>query len=558
MDYIFLNSAGQTLFVRSDIEEGHFVRQENTLTATFPFDKSKEIKDGQRIAFRDPANDSVIQVFEIRNVQNKSVDYSQSITAEHICISELSDEHINKTEITNKTAGQALTTALTGTLWSVGTNTASGTQDADFSRGSVWDAVCTIRENWNVFISPRIVISSAGVITGRYLDIAPAQGSYQGLRLSVRKNLYDPCVTYDDSEVLTALYGYGGTVDKAQASGDDKQEELTFASVVWTATSEHPAKPSGQTYIEYPEKTALYGRNGRARFGYYQNGSITDPEVLLQKTWESLKNTCDPKVTIQGTVKDLYRFGYGGKPVTLHQTAIVEIEETGELLNLDVICCDTDLVNPDNTQVEIGAYIPNIIYINRETNKRASGGGGGGGRGQTNEEDGTLQTYADLERYNNMIRMVVGTKDGQNYIQAGQIALSINEQDASTRILLQADVIDIDGIITALEAKTLGVGGLTVEGRSTFKQGADFEAGLATDSNAPINCGGVVNADSGFTVGGISGDKATWQTETIPTLSFSSRYNFVYRSNGTDYTALGSVVGSHGTKTIHYLGSATT
>lgn len=558
MDYIFLNSAGQTLFVRSDIEEGHFVRQENTLTATFPFDKSKEIKDGQRVAFRDPANDSVIQVFEIRNVQNKSVDHSQSITAEHICISELSDEHINKTEITNKTAGEALTTALTGTLWSVGTDTTSGTQDADFSRGSVWDAVCTIRENWNVFISPRIVISSAGVITGRYLDIAPAQGSYQGLRLSVRKNLYDPCVTYDDSEVLTALYGYGGTVDKAQASGDDKQEELTFASVVWTATSEHPAKPSGQTYLEYPEKTALYGRNGRARFGYYQNGSITDPEVLLQKTWESLKNTCDPKVTIQGTVKDLYRFGYGGQPVTLHQTAIIEIEETGELLNLDVICCDTDLVNPDNTQVEIGAYIPNIIYINRETNKRASGGGGGGGRGQTNEEDGTLQTYADLERYNNMIRMVVGTKDGQNYIQAGQIALSINEQDASTRILLQADVIDIDGIITALEAKTLGVGGLTVEGRSTFKQGADFEAGLATDSNANINCGGVVNADSGFTVGGISGDKATWQTETIPTLSFSSRYNFVYRLNGTDYTALGYLVGSHGSKTIHYLGSATT
>lgn len=553
MDYIFLNSAGQTLFVRSDIEEGHFVRQENTLTATFHFDKSKEIKDGQRVAFRDPANDSVIQVFEIRNVQNKSVDYSQSITAEHICISELSDEHINKTEITNKTAGQALTTALTGTLWSVGTNTASGTQDADFSRGSVWDAVCTVRDNWNVFISPRIVISSAGVITGRYLDIAPAQGSYQGLRLSVRKNLYDPCVTYDDSEVLTALYGYGGTVDKAQASGDDKQEELTFASVVWTATSEHPAKPSGQTYIEYPEKTALYGRNGRARFGYYQNGSITDPEVLLQKTWESMKNTCDPKVTIQGTVKDLYRFGYGGQPVTLHQTAIVEIEETGELLNLDVICCDTDLVNPDNTQVEIGAYIPNIIYINRETNKRASGGGGGGGRGQTNKEDEDIQYYVDFFKLDDKVGMIVGTKDGVDYVKADQISLAINQSTGESIALIRATHIIMEGN-TTIEDLMSGVAQINIlDVKDLYAEQLVVDLTMSADS---ADFTQTVSA-SGYLING-DNTVATWQTETIPTLSFSNRYNFVYRSNGTDYTALGSVVGSHGSKTIHYLGSATT
>lgn len=553
MDYIFLNSAGQILFVRSDIEEGHFVRQENTLTATFPFDKSKEIKDGQRIAFRDPANDSVIQVFEIRNVQNKSVDYSQSITAEHICISELSDEHINKTEITNKTAGQALTTALTGTLWSVGTNTASGTQDADFSRGSVWDAVCTIRDNWNVFISPRIVISSAGVITGRYLDIAPAQGTYQGLRLSVRKNLYDPCVTYDDSEVLTALYGYGGTVDKAQSSGDDKQEELTFASVVWTATSEHPAKPSGQTYLEYPEKTALYGRNGRARFGYYQNGSITDPEVLLQKTWESLKNTCDPKVTIQGTVKDLYRFGYGGQPVTLHQTAIVEIEETGELLNLDVICCDTDLVNPDNTQVEIGAYIPNIIYINRETNKRASGGGGGGGRGQTNKEDEDIQYYVDFFKLDDKVGMIVGTKDGVDYVKADQISLAINQSTGESIALIRATHIIMEGN-TTIEDLMSGVAQINIlDVKDLYAEQLVVDLTMSADS---ADFTQTVSA-SGYLING-DNTVATWQTETIPTLSFSNRYNFVYRSNGTDYTALGSVVGSHGSKTIHYLGSATT
>lgn len=551
MDYIFLNSAGQTLFVRSDIEEGHFVRQENTLTATFPFDKTKEIKDGQRVAFRDPANDSVIQVFEIRNVQNKSVDYSQSITAEHICISELSDEHINKTEITNKTAGQALTTALTGTLWSVGTNTASGTQDADFSRGSVWDAVCTIRDNWNVFISPRIVISSAGVITGRYLDIAPAQGTYQGLRLSVRKNLYDPCVTYDDSEVLTALYGYGGTVDKAQASGDDKQEELTFASVVWTATSEHPAKPSGQTYLEYPEKTALYGRNGRARFGYYQNGNITDPEVLLQKTWESLKNTCDPKVTIQGTVKDLYRFGYGGQPVTLHQTAIVEIEETGELLNLDVICCDTDLVNPDNTRVEIGAYIPNIIYINRETNKRASGGGGGGGRGQTNKEDEDIQYYVDFFKLDDKVGMIVGTKDGVDYVKADQISLAINQSTGESIALIRATHIIMQGN-TTIEDLMSGVAQINIlDVKDLYAEQLVVDLTMVADSADFTHS---VSA-SGYLING-NDNVAKWQTYTARKVTLSNSFAFRYEtSGGASYgTVNGRIVTGYSDTVLHYLG----
>jgi phage minor structural protein len=307
------------------------------VSADFPFDPAKKIERGMRIAFRDPATDN-IEVFEIRVVVNQEPDHFQQITAEHIALSELSDEHINTTEITDKTAAQALTTALTGTLWSVGTNTASGTQSADISRGSVWDAVNTIQTNWNVYITPRVVISSAGAITGRYLDIAPAQGVWRGLRFSVHKNMTDPAVTYNDEEVLTALYGYGGNVDVPQQEGDDETEELTFADVVWTATADHPAKPADQTYLEWPEKTALYGRNGRPRFGYYQNGNIKDAQILLEKTWEALKKTADPKISISGTVTDLYRLGYKDEPVRLHDLAIVEIEETGEVFQKDVIC----------------------------------------------------------------------------------------------------------------------------------------------------------------------------------------------------------------------------
>ena len=450
MECIFLNTAGTTLFVRDDMESGHWVQEQMNVTAEFPFDAGKVIQIGQRIAFRDPATDT-LEVFEIVNVVNQEPDHYQQITAEHICIAELSDEHINKQEITDKTAAQALTTALTGTLWSVGNNSASGTQSADLSRGSVWDAVNTIQQNWNVYITPRVTISSSGTITGRYLDIAPAQGTWRGLRLSVRKNLTDPAVTYDDSDVYTALYGYGGSVDVPQASGDDQTEELTFADVVWTATAEHPAKPSGQVYLEWPEKTAIYGRNGRPRYGYYQNANIKDASVLLQKTWESLQQSCEPKISISGTCVDLYRLGYKDQPIRLHDMAIVEIEETGEQFYRQVICNDVDLVDPTGTRPEIGDYVQNIVYIQRETNEKASGGGGGGGgRGSmTNLEDEDLKWYTEFIKNKNQIGMVIKKKNGTNYIDAAAIALSINEWDESTSAYINADHVNISATNTA-------------------------------------------------------------------------------------------------------------
>ena len=631
MDCIFLNAAGTTLFARDDMESGHWVQQEMNLTADFPFVSGKKIERGMRIAFRSPVDDS-LQVFEVRIVTNQEPDHYQQITAEHICISELTDEHINSTEITNKTAAQALTTALTGTLWSVGNNTASGTQSADFSRGSVWDAVNTIQQNWNVYITPRVVISSAGVITGRYLDIAPAGGVWRGVRLSVRKNMLDPAVTYDDEDVYTALYGYGGNVEVAQTTGDDQTEELTFADVVWSSTSSHPAKPSGQTYLEWPEKTALYGRNGRPRYGYYQNGSIKDANVLLQKTWESLQQCAEPKISITGTVVDLYRLGYHDEPIQLHDTAIVEIEETGEQFSKEIICCDIDLIDPTGSRVEIGDYIPNIIYINRDTaNKASGGGGGGGGRGMTKLEDEESKYETWFEKTDRLIGMFAGIKDGEDYLKVGEICLAINESDdilanikadhvnisatstahmlsgsivydaqgrlvlkestgggiytehtsggttttvgiwdqgnltggvmvqqingqTGTKLTLQADVIDINGVITALQSKAISCGNLDVQGTIDATGTIYSEVNLYAEGN--VICNGKIVADS-FEAGGTN-HAISWKAPTVVTsVSVSDEHSYLY--GGADLEPTGRSTGrvllsTPSTTTLHYLG----
>lgn len=430
MQTTFLNAAGVVLFARDDMEQGNWTQEEYTVNATFPFVAGKVIERGQRMAFRDPATNT-LEFFEVRNVTNIEPEHYQQIIAEHIVVAELSDEHIDTTEITDKTAAQALTTALSGTLWASGTSTVSGTSSADIARGSVWQAVSTIMSNWNCYISPRVTVNSEGAITGRYLDIAPAKGVWRGVRLSISKNMTDASVVYDDTEVLTALFGYGGSVDVAQSGQDDKTETLTFADVVWTATSGHPAKPAGQKYLEDPVKTALYGRNGRARFGYYQNGDIKDANVLLQKTWKALQQTSSPKISITGTVSDLYRLGYADQPLRLHDTAIVEIAETGETFQKEIIKLDVDLVDPTATRPEIGDYIANIVYINRETNERTTGGGGGGGRGKTNAEDDDSETWSAIEKTNNMIALVVGTRNGDNYVKAGEIGLAINKSGTS-------------------------------------------------------------------------------------------------------------------------------
>ena len=419
MTFLFFTAANVPIFTRSDAESAVWTVEEMGLQCLFPYDPDKVIQRGQIIGF--PDDTGAYQAFEIRKVRTYEPDHYQEIWAEHIAISQLTDEHFGTAEWTNITASAALTALLAGTGWSVGNVTASGTSSADISMGSVWQDVRTIEKNWNVYITPRIVLGASG-ITGRYLDIAPAQGTWRGIRLALDKNADEIGVTIDDTSLVTALYGYGRNVETSGATAP-----LTFGSVVWTATADHPAKPSGQTYIEDPAATAAYGRNGRPRFGFYQNGDISDPNVLLEKTWEALRISTAPTVTIDCMVRDLYRLGYADQPIRLHDTAIVEIKPTGTKLQLEIIRLVVDLIDPTATRPTIGAYIPNIIYIDREISNHATGGGGG--RGQTNleKEITEFNTEITANAYQISLRAYQLDMDNVENILA-QAGMEINSQ----------------------------------------------------------------------------------------------------------------------------------
>lgn len=587
MNFLFFSAANTPLFSRDDAESAEHTHEEMSLTALFPYDPDKVIQRGMRIGYTDSLG--VFQVFEIRKAKTYEPDHYQEITAEHIAVAELTDEFFAATEWTNITAQAALTALLTGTLWSVGTVTSSGTSSANIGNGNVWQDVRTIEANWNVTITPRITVTASG-ITGRYLDIAPAGGTWRGLRLSLEKNLDDAAVTWDDSNTKTALYGFGKSVD---VQGQADPQPLTFADVVWTATAEHPAKPSGQTYLEDPAATTAYGRNGRARFGFYQNGDIDDAEVLLEKTLETLKTVNVPDVSIDGSVRDLQRLGFVDVPLRLHDLALVEIRPTGVILQKEINRLTEDLLNPTASRVNIGTYIPNIIYINRDTAQRASGGGGGSG-GQTNAEYQAEEFYTQINANKYQISLKASQRDleslddrltGEIQIEAGKItqivtnvgadgtvtaasiALSINNAGSSAAINAQniylngttivkngSDLIAPGGWFTNLYA---GSGAFYVEGTDIRAYNKIYaEGGIDALDGATIQAS--IGSFGTLNVGSPTAQAATWQSKTVVTgITKSNTRNFVYAVNGNLSnldTILGSLVTDVSTSTIYYLG----
>ena len=488
MRFLFFNAAGSILFEREDAESASVTHEEMSFQALFPYDAGKEILRGMRIGFEDATGSW--QAYEVRKVNTLEPDHYQQITAEHIAVSELNDEICQKKEIDNKTAAQVLNTTdglLTGTGWAIGTDTTSNTSSGDISTGNVWNAIKTVEKNWNVYILPRITVNSTG-ITGKYLDISAAEGTWRGFRLSLDKNANEIGVIWDDSKVKTALYGFGQEKNKTA---------LTFKDVVWTTSGGDPAdKPANQTYVEDATATAAYGRNGRPRFGYYQNASITDATTLLEKTWEVLQTVNVPDVTVNASITDLHRLGYVDVPLRLHDTALIEVRPTGVVLQKEIIQYTEDLLNPLNSRLTIGTYIPNIIYINRKANKRGGGGGGSGdsqdpleytienntvqisidsnglnslcvGTGAQLNPDGSLvvdqhgnpvfintgsNMWSKISQTSSDISLIVSNIGANGTVTAASIVAAVNS--AGSSVIINADHIDLNGIVTAQQFET--------------------------------------------------------------------------------------------------------
>ena len=514
MTFYFFDAADTVLFTRNDAEQAEHNHQELSLYAIFPYDPEKVITAGMRIGYLDSLG--VFQVFEIIKPKFYEPDHYQEITAEHICISELTDDMYTGGDLMEQTAGQALAALLDGTLWEVGTDTTANESSATFSFGFVWDDIRTIEKNWNVYITPRITTDGSG-ITGRFLDIRPAEATWRGLRFSLEKNMDDAAVTWDTSRLKTALYGYGKNSMTVQ--GQTEKQPWTFGSVTWAAEDGHPAKPEGQIYLEDPAATAAYGRNGRPRYGYYQNGDVEDPEKLLELTWVALKTVNAPDVTIEGQVRDITRLGEVDVPIRLHDSALIEITPTGTLLTREVVQYTEDILRPENSRVTIGKYIPNIVYITKEV---ASGGGGGGSGGDSDTEYKLKEFETDIGWNDTQISLKAWQRDldktDENLLLAyAAIGISSNQiQSIVTGSGVQLDP-DTGKIITDANGLPVFAAGSSQMWSNIQQQAGQIALVVSgTGANAAVNTASIVAAvnAAGSSVT-INADKVEINGETI-------------------------------------------
>ena len=205
---------------------------------------------------------------------------------------------------------------------------------------TTWDVVEMAVSSGNMVLMPRVEVTSSGWV--RYIDILNQASAYRGVRLSCNTNIIEAGVTYDTSQLYTALYGIG-------------KDDRDFEEQVWTIAGGFPVnKPAGQKYIEIPEASSTYGRSGRKRFGVAHFDDCDNGEELIRKTYDQLVAASAPRVQIDATVADLYKLGYGGQSMRLFDAVQVIIQPLGLRMNAYIKSLQRDWLHPEHTKPVIG------------------------------------------------------------------------------------------------------------------------------------------------------------------------------------------------------------
>lgn len=334
--------------------EGQQVQHTLTLTVPGDHEDAQYLKVGNLLVFRDL--DGNFQAFEISRTEEKHEAALQVTVFCHHVFVELRDEWIHgKTTLTNVTAQQALQAILAGTLWEPGIVEDLGLHQITFGMENVLQALTHFVAVFNAELAFRVEFEGHS-ISRRYVDAFVQRGARRGKRFEWRKDLHGITRTVDDSELKTALYGYG--------KEDDAGNRVTFENVEWDSWWDPADKPKGQRWVGDPEALARWGRGSRHRFGVFEDNEETDPERLLQKTWEHLQKIKEPRISYDMDVMELERLaGYRQEAVRIGDTVAVVDHEFQPPLRIEarVVQIERDLVDPENTRVVIGNYLPSLF-----------------------------------------------------------------------------------------------------------------------------------------------------------------------------------------------------
>ena len=250
------------------------------------------------------------------------------------------------------TARAALESALDGTRWVVGEVDVGTLAGTSWYHVSPWDAVKDVVEVWGGELRADIEAGQTGV-TSRKLSLVESLGSGSGVRLDYGRDVSGITVTYDESDVVTALYCYGKGVE-TEAGGYGRKIGIEEVN-------------GGVPYVEDAEARQVWGQMGPNgldnSYGIFEDSECEDPATLKQEGLDALADAARPKVQYSATVEafaragtDLRGAGLGDRVDVVDRSfyrdrhgADMDLRLTGRVVEVT-----ESLLDPSSTEVTVG------------------------------------------------------------------------------------------------------------------------------------------------------------------------------------------------------------
>jgi phage minor structural protein len=317
----------------------------------------KVLSSGDRLGFLDI--DNHFRLFEIDTLEWLEPESQCIFAATDLAVRELMDIVIRDKRPTAMQAGAALSHLLAGTPWKLGAMVTTSIESFRTYYESAWSALQKLRAKYRVEIAAYYEFDR-NRITGRKIDIVSRLGAQRGRVFDLNRDLSRVELQEDTSGIKTALYGRGRGVEieHAAESGMDPAygRRLNFEEAVWKKANGNPCdKPLGQEWVGDEGARSLWGRDGEHRFDVVIFEETTDPDVLLQQTWERLQAMKAPLVTVSATVLDMEAlWGYSQDAVRLGDDVTLRMDRWGTDVAARVIELERDYIHPEMTKLVVG------------------------------------------------------------------------------------------------------------------------------------------------------------------------------------------------------------
>lgn len=271
---------------------------------------------------------------------------------------DLSGSHIRQWTVNQAPADTVLAHLLEQTLWEVGkVDVDVETADFEFEKESVYDALTEVAEAYEAEIHENISVER-GRVTHRAIDLVKTYGRDRGVRFDYGFDLQNVTKEITDTDVITAMYGYGKQLEKSEDASEDAPTEYLWCLAMDDGALEQWGMPDGHG-------------GKRHRYGFFEDSDIEDMEELKRRTGEELAKVSEPTVNYTTSMPFASL-----KSVDLGDTVhVVDRDFTPELrVKARVSSITVDLVTRETTQCTFGtsdSVVPDVLSRAWQESKRA-------------------------------------------------------------------------------------------------------------------------------------------------------------------------------------------